>query len=111
MRREAPYIHDLPAWPELSWSQDRLAATLASVRHQQGRLIGRMEGLGVPLQQEAFLQTLTEETVKSSEIEGEKLDQDQVRSSIARRLGVDVGGIDVVDRRWRATVILTPLRH
>src|SRR5437879_5738337 len=71
---------------------------LAAVRHQQGRLVGRMEALGFPLQQEATLEALTEETVKSSEIEGQKLDAAQVRSSIARRLGMDVAGVDVVDR-------------
>lgn len=66
--------------------------------------MGRMEGLGFPLQQEAALQTLTEDVVKSSEIEGERLDQSQVRSSIARRLGMDVGGVDVVDRQAEGVV-------
>ena len=77
---------------------------LAAVRHQQGRLVGRMEALGFPLQQEATLEALTEETVKSSEIEGQKLDAAQVRSSIARRLGMDVAGVDVVDRRVEGVV-------
>src|SRR5437016_2170456 len=77
---------------------------LAAVRHQQGRLVGRMEALGFPLQQEATLEALTEETVKSSEIEGEKLDVAQVRSSIARRLGMDAAGVDVVDRRVEGVV-------
>src|SRR5438093_11611702 len=76
---------------------------LAAVRHQQGRLVGQMEALGFPLQ-EATLEALTEETVKSSEIEGEKLDAAQVRSSIARRLGMDVAGVDVVDRRVEGVV-------
>lgn len=66
--------------------------------------MGRMEGLGFPLQQEAALQTLTQDVVKSSEIEGERLDQSQVRSSIARRLGMDVGGVDVVDRQVEGVV-------
>jgi len=104
MRRQARYIHELPDWPTFRWDQDRLASTLAAVRHQQGRLIGRMEALGFPLQQEAVLQTLTEETVKSSEIEGQMLDAAQVRSSIARRLGMDAGGVDVVDRRVEGVV-------
>lgn len=99
MRRQARYIHELPDWPKFRWDRDRLASTLAAVRHHQGRLIGRMEALGFPLQQEAVLQTLTEETVKTSEIEGEKLDAAQVRSSIARHLGMDAGGVDVVDRQ------------
>ena len=99
MRRSSRYIHELSDWPKFHWDQNSLAGTLAGVRHKQGRLVGRMEALGFPLQQEATLEALTEETVKSSEIEGEKLDAAQVRSSIARRLGMDVAGVDVVDRR------------
>jgi Fic family protein len=104
MRRSPRYIHQLPDWPKFSWDQERLTGTLAQVRHDQGRLIGRMEALGFLLQQEAALEALTEETVKSSEIEGEKLDVEQVRSSIARRLGMDVAGVDVVDRRVEGVV-------
>src|SRR5206468_9575971 len=104
MRRSSRYIHELSDWPKFHWDQSRLAATLAGVRHKQGRLVGRMEALGFPLQQEATLEALTEETVKSSEIEGEKLDVAQVRSSIARRLGMDVAGVDVVDRRVEGVV-------
>lgn len=104
MRRSAQYIHELTEWPKFRWDQERLAGALAKVRHDQGRLIGRMEALGFPLQQEASLEALTEETVKSSDIEGEKLDEEQVRSSIARRLGMDVGGVDVVDRRVEGVV-------
>ncbi|MBI3050162.1 MAG: Fic family protein [Acidobacteria bacterium] len=104
MRRYVRYIHQLPDWPKFRWDQGRLASTLAALRHQQGRLIGRMEALGFPVQQEAVLQTLTEETVKSSEIEGEKLDAAQVRSSIARHLGMDAGGVDVVDRQVEGVV-------
>lgn len=63
-----------------------------------GRLVGHMEALGFPLRQEAILQTLTSDVVKSSEIEGGRLDQEQVRSSIARRLGMDVGGLKPMDR-------------
>jgi Fic family protein len=97
MRRNRSYIHELREWPGFQWAQDSLAKSLASVRHRQGRLIGRMEALGFPLQQEAVLQTLTEDVVKSSDIEGEKLDASQVRSSIARRLGMDVGGVETAD--------------
>ena len=104
MRRNDLYIHDQAGWPTLRWSHQHLAGTLASVRHQQGRLLGRMEGLGFPLQQEAVLQTLTEDVVKSSEIEGETLDSNQVRSSIARRLGIGVGGIEPTDRRVEGVV-------
>ena len=104
MRRNQPYIHELPDWPRFQWDRERLANTLAAVRHKQGRLIGRMEALGFPLQQEAVLQTLTEDVVKSSEIEGETLDASHVRSSIARRLGMDVGGTDAVDRQVEGVV-------
>src|SRR2546428_6926220 len=99
MRRSSRYIHELSDWPKFHWGQDRIAGMLAAVRHQQGRLVGRMEALSFPLQQEATLEALTEETVKSSEIEGERLDEARVRSSIARRLGMHVAGVDVVDRR------------
>ena len=81
------YIHELQDWPRFRWDDGELSAVLASVRHRQGRLIGHMEALGFDLRQEAVLQTLTGDVVKSSEIEGERLDAGQVRSSIARRLG------------------------
>ena len=92
------YIYELDRWPAFRWSHEQLASRLAAVRHHQGRLIGRMEVLGFDLRAEANLQTLTEEVVKSSEIEGEILDKEQVRSSIARRLGLDVGGLVRTDR-------------
>ncbi len=98
------YIHELPDWPKFRWNDKRLADQLAAVRHRQGRLIGRMEALGLRLQKEATLQSLTEEVVKSSEIEGEILDKDQVRSSLARRLGVDIGGLIPADRHVEGIV-------
>jgi Fic family protein len=90
-----------------------LAERLAAVRHEQGRLMGRMESLGFKLRQEAVLETLTEDVLKSSEIEGEKLDAEQVRSSIARRLGMDVGGLKAVDRKVEGVVemMLDATRH
>ncbi len=100
----AKYIHELKDWPKFHWRQDRLAEQLAAVRHRQGRLIGRMEGLGFTLRAEAVLQTLTEEVVKSSEIEGEVLDKDQVRSSIARRLGMDIGALTPAERNVEGVV-------
>ncbi len=87
------YIHERSDWPKLHWDQVALADQLAAVRHRQGRLIGRMEGLGFKLREEAVLSTLTQDVLKSSEIEGEILDSDQVRSSIARRLGLDIGAL------------------
>ena len=81
------YIHQLENWPAFRWNQERVAAPLAEIRHRQCRLLGRMEVLGFALQKEAELETLTLDVLKSSEIEGERLDPEQVRSSIARRLG------------------------
>ena len=75
------------------WDQNALTQPLAAVRHRQGRLIGRMQTLGFSLREEAVLHTLTEDVLKSSEIEGEILDKDQVRSSIARRLGMEMVGL------------------
>jgi Fic family protein len=98
------YIHELNNWPRFHWDTDRLAEPLASVRHRQGRLIGRMESLGFSLQQEAVLRTLTEDVLKSSEIEGEKLEAELVRTSIARRLGMDVGGLKPADRHVEGVV-------
>src|SRR6266571_5823973 len=98
------YIHDLKDWPRFRWDTDRLTEPLASVRHRQGRLIGHMEALGFKLQQEAVLQTLTSDVLKSSEIEGEKLDAAQVRSSIARRLGMDIGALKPADRNVEGVV-------
>ncbi len=98
------YVHELRPWPKFRWSDEKLAGTLAAVRHHQGRLIGRMEGLGFKLKTEAILPSLTEEVIKSSEIEGEKLDRDQVRSSIARRFGMEAGALAPVDRSIEGVV-------
>jgi Fic family protein len=98
------YIHELSDWPSFKWDQEGLSATLAAVRHRQGRLIGRMEGLGFRLREEAVLDTLTQDVLKSSEIEGEILDSDQVRSSIARRLGLDIGALTPADRHVEGVV-------
>jgi Fic family protein len=98
------YIHNLEDWPRFHWSTEELADTLASVRHRQGRLIGHMEALGFNLQREAILKTLTTDVLKSSEIEGERLDAEQVRSSIARRLGIDIGALKPADRNVEGVV-------
>src|ERR1022692_4359823 len=98
------YIHELKDWPRFTWSRDQLGDRLAAVRHRQGRLIGHMEALGVNLRQEAVLQTLTSDVLRSSEIEGEKLDAEQVRSSIARRLGMDIGALKPADRNVEGIV-------
>lgn len=93
-----PYIHEIPDWPSFTWDAKALENPLAEVRHRQGRLLGRMEALGFDLQTEATLRTLTADVVKSSAIEGENLNAEEVRSSIARRLGIDVGGYIPVGR-------------
>ena len=87
------YIWERPDWPTLTWRDGSIATPLAAVRHDQGRLIGRMESLGFKLREEAVLQTLTQDVLKTSEIEGERLNPDTVRSSIARRLGVEIGAL------------------
>jgi Fic family protein len=98
------YIHELKDWPRFHWNWEKPAESLASVRHRQGMLTGRMKALGFSLQQEAVLQTLTADVLKSSEIEGEKLDAEQVRSSIARRLGMDIGALTPADRNVEGVV-------
>jgi Fic family protein len=92
------FIHETAEWPQLKWGDAKLSSLLAEIRHQQGRLLGRMEGIGFQLRREASLTTLTSDVIKSSEIEGEHLDAETVRSSIARRLGIDVGGASPTDR-------------
>ncbi|VGO19017.1 DUF4172 domain-containing protein [Pontiella sulfatireligans] len=92
------YIHQLEDWPKIKWDSDRLAPLLADVRHRQGRLLGQMESHGFQLRGEANLLTITADIVKSSAIEGEQLDSEQVRSSIARHLGMDIGGTPHVAR-------------
>lgn len=107
------YIHELEDWPRFRWHSERIGALLAEVRHRQGRLVGRMEALGFGLRQEAVLQTLTADVTQSSAIEGERLDAQQVRSSIARRLGMDIGGLVASDRHVEGIVemMLDATRH
>ncbi|HEX4595064.1 MAG TPA: Fic family protein, partial [Bryobacteraceae bacterium] len=107
------YIHELSDWPRFDWDRELLAAPLADVRHKQGRLFGHMEALGFNLRQEAVLETLEADVLRSSEIEGEKLDAEQVRSSIARRLGMDIGALKPADRNVEGVVemMLDATRH
>jgi Fic family protein len=87
------YLHQKENWTDFRWDTDQLVTLLGNVRHLQGRLLGQMENLGFRLQEEAVLTTLTQDVLKSSEIEGELLNKEQVRSSIARRLGLEVSGL------------------
>ncbi len=100
----ADYIHQLPDWPKFRWDSQRLAEKLVTVGRRQGLLVGRIRSFGIELRGEAELQTLTEEVAKSSEIEGEKLNRDQVRSSLARRLGIDIGGLTPAARNVEGIV-------
>src|ERR1700728_434410 len=98
------YIHERKDWPRFLWNMEKLAEPLASVRYRQGGLIREMKGLGFRLQQEGVLETLTKDVLKTSEIEGEELDAEQVRSSVARRLGLDIGGLKPADRNVEGVV-------
>lgn len=92
------YIHELPQWPEFSWDMDVLAPLLADTRFKQGWLLGKISCLGFSFQALAGLETLAQEVVKSHAIEGAFLDTQEVRSSLARRLGVDIGGLTPANR-------------
>ncbi len=98
MQKRKFYIHEQENWTNFTWNEQLVSTKLAETRNLQGRLLGRMESLGFNLQDEAILTTLTLEVVKSSEIEGEILDLEQVRSSIARRLGIELAGAVEADR-------------
>ena len=92
------YLYDNQNWPVFEWNSEKLLPLLSYVRNKQGKLIGKMGSLGFELQNEANLEILTIEIVKSTEIEGEILDREQVRSSIARRLGLDISGLVYSER-------------
>lgn len=87
------WIHEHQNWPDFTWDAKVLASKSSDIRHAQGRLLGRMEGLGFECKREASLTILTYDVVKSSAIEGENLNPEEVRSSIARRLGMDIAGL------------------
>lgn len=87
------FVYQRENWTHFKWDNATIIPLLGNVRHLQGRLMGQMESLGFSFREEAMLTTLTQDVLKSSEIEGEVLNKDQVRSSIARRLGLDVSGL------------------
>ena len=89
----AKYIHELRGWPSFTWDSKALAPLLSEVRLHQGMLVGKMRGYGLVSRWTATLKILTEETIKSNAIEGVLLDPENVRSSLARRLGLEVGGL------------------
>lgn len=92
------FIHQKDNWPKFTWESNEFITLLSEARNLQGRLFGKMETLGFELRNEALLDTLTLDVIKSSEIEGEFLNPDQVRSSIARRLGMEIAGSVDSDR-------------
>lgn len=98
MQRMKPYIHQSKKWPNFTWHSDDIISLLSEVRNLQGRLLGRMESLGFELKNEASLETLTLDVIKSSEIEGEFLEPQEVRSSVARKLGLEIAGSVESDR-------------
>lgn len=104
MHRMKGFIHQKDQWPEFTWSTNDFINLLSEVRNQQGRLVGKMETLGFDLRNEALLDTLTLDVLKSSEIEGEILNPDQVRSSIARKLGMEIAGAVDSDRNVEGVV-------
>lgn len=93
-----PFVYQLADWPDFKWDSRSLIEPLAEVRHLQGKIVGRMESMGFSLRDEAHLETMTIEILKSTEIEGEILHPEQVRSSLARRLGLDMAGMVPSDR-------------
>ena len=92
------YIWQQADWPRWHYDAKRLIPLLAQVHQAQGHLLGRMQDIGMGLRDQAMLQVLTEDVLKTSEIEGERLNPETVRSSVARRLGVDVGALAPADR-------------
>ena len=100
------WIHERGEWPEFTWDDAALTRLLATVRYRQGRHLGKMEALGFDLRTEANVLALTDEVVRSSAIEGEHLDPAEVRSSVARQLGIDVGGLPTPARHVEGVVAM-----
>lgn len=98
------YIYQYSNWPHFTWDEEEIQALLGAVRHLQGKLLGQMSTVGFSMQEETTLATLTLDVLKSSEIEGEILNYDQVRSSIARRLGLEYAGMVYPDRNVEGVV-------
>ena len=98
------YIHQNKNWPKFTWDAAIVIPLLGEVRHRQGLILGVMQGLGFRLQEETMLKTLTLDVLKSSEIEGERLNPEQVRSSVARRLGIEIAGAVPAERNIEGVV-------
>lgn len=100
----AKYIYQYKNWTDFTWEEKTIQKVFGEVRHLQGTIAGQMSSIGFSTKKEANLTTLTLDVVKSSEIEGEQLNYEQVRSSIARRLGLDVAGLVPIDRNVEGVV-------
>jgi len=98
------YVWQASGWPSWHYDLATLVGSLAEVSHAQGLLMGRLADVGMALRDQVSLSALTEDVVKTSEIEGEQLNVESVRSSIARRLGVDIGALAPVDRHVEGVV-------
>lgn len=98
------YIWQDPNWPNWQYDLNTLNSPLAAIRHAQGRLLGKMESLGFQLRDETWLQTLTQDVLKTSQIENLQLDSEQVRSSLAQKLGLDVATLPRIDRHVEGIV-------
>ena len=90
MRRMKVYVHEKAGWPHLTWDNEVLLPLLGNVRNNQGRLLGKMRAVGFEMQTEALLKTLSTDVLKSTEIEGINYNPEQVRSSVAKRLGMNI---------------------
>jgi Fic family protein len=104
LKSMAKYIYEYDNWPEFTWNDKKITVILGKVRHLQGKIFGQMSALGFSIKEETILSTLTLDVLKSSEIEGEFLNQEQVRSSIARRLGLKYAGVLHVDKNVEGVV-------
>jgi Fic family protein len=92
------YIYEYSTWPQFTWGENAINTLLGKVRHMQGKLFGKMSSLGFSLREQSQLTTISMDVLKSSEIEGEKLNHEQVRSSIAKRLGMEYAGMVYASR-------------
>src|SRR5260221_8272172 len=98
------YIYQRKDWPQFRWDEAHINSLLSEAHYYQGLLLGQMKALGFQFREESALETLTEDVLKSSEIEGEILDTQQVRSSVAKQLGLDVTGLPQADREVEGIV-------
>lgn len=98
------YIYERKAWPRFTWDAGAIGARLGEIRHRQGRILGQMEGLGFSVREETMLRAITLDVLKSTEIEGELLNPDKVRFSIARRLGIEITETVQADRSVEGVV-------